>query len=101
MDVVAENFALQELTKDIIDQWVDNDNEELVSHILTDEGIVESVINEKKMEGCVVEMELEEEPVDVTTDQKAQQGLKTVTGWLDTQQDVEQVKIMQLVSLKK
>jgi hypothetical protein len=41
---------------------------------------------------------LEEEPVDVPTDQEALQGLETVIGWLGAQQDVEQVKIMQLVS---
>jgi radical SAM superfamily enzyme len=71
-----------------------------VYHILTDEDIVESVIKEKKMEGSDVEMELEEEPVDVPTDQEALQGLETVIGWLEAQQDVEQVKIMQLVLLK-
>jgi hypothetical protein len=46
--------------------------------ILTDEYIVESFINKKKMEGSDVEMELEEEPADVPTDQEALQGLETV-----------------------
>jgi CII-binding regulator of phage lambda lysogenization HflD len=49
------------------------------------------------MEGNDVEMELEEEPV--LTDQEALQGLETVIGWLEAQQDVEQVKIVRLVSL--
>jgi hypothetical protein len=71
----------------------------LACHIVTDEDIVESVINEEKMEGSDVEMELEEKPVDVLTDQEAPQGLETVIGWLEAQQDVEQVKIVQLVSL--
>jgi hypothetical protein len=39
-------------------------------------------------------MELEEEPVDVPTDQEALQGLKTVIGWSEAQQD-EKVKTMQ------
>jgi 23S rRNA maturation mini-RNase III len=47
-----------------------------------------------KIEGSDVEMELEEEPVDVPTYQEALQGLETVIGWLEAQQDVEQVKIM-------
>jgi hypothetical protein len=97
---VRDILEKQELTEDIIDQWVDIDNEELVCHILTDEDIVESVINEKKIEGSDVEMELEEEPFDVPTDQEALQGFETMIGWLEAQQNVEQVKIMQLVSLK-
>jgi hypothetical protein len=90
----------QKLTEDIIDQWFVIDKEELVCHILTGEDIFESVVNEKKMEGSDVEMELEEEPVYVPTDQEALQVLETVIGWSEAQQDVEQVKIMQLVSLK-
>jgi hypothetical protein len=46
------------------------------------------------------QISLKEEPVDVPTDQEALQGLEIVIGWLEAQQDVEQVKIMQLVSLK-
>jgi hypothetical protein len=99
-DLQAVRDIFQELIEDIIDQCVDIGREELVFHILTEEDIVESVINEKKMEGSDVEMELEEEPVDVPTNQEALQGSETVIGWLEAQQDVGQVKIMQLVSLK-
>jgi hypothetical protein len=45
MDVVAANLALQEHTEHVINQWVVIDKEVLVCHILTDEDIVESVIN--------------------------------------------------------
>jgi hypothetical protein len=61
LQAVRDILEEQELTEDITDQWVDIDKKELVCHILTDEDIVESIINEKKMEGSVVEMELEEE----------------------------------------
>jgi hypothetical protein len=50
--------------------------------------------------GTDAEIEAEEEPVQVPTAQEAPNGLDTVIGWLEVQQGVEQVKIMQLVSLK-
>jgi hypothetical protein len=100
LQAVRDILQEQELTEVIINQWVDIGKEEFVCHTLMDEDIAESVINEKKMKGSDVEMEIEEEPVDVPTDQEALQGLETVIGWLGSQQDFEQIKIMQLVSLK-
>jgi hypothetical protein len=84
-----------------MEQWVDIDKEELVCDILTDENITESITNEKGTEGSDVEIEeVEEQPVEMPTAQEAPNGLDTVTGWLEAQQEVEQVTIMQLVSLK-
>jgi hypothetical protein len=101
LQTVRDVLDEQELAENLMEQWVDIDKEELVCDTLTDENIVESIINEKGTEGSDAEIEeAEEEPIEVLTAQEALNGLDTVIGWLEAQQEVEQVKIMQLVLLK-
>lgn len=99
---IREILDEPDLTNDILTQWLNVDSVEDICEKMTDLMIIESVCgNEKGQDDIDDDTESASNKADVPTLTEAITAVETVIKWVETQEDANCVRLMQLTSLKK